>query len=77
METIVLIEQAAALLTGLLNIAGATQRVSDLIAARVAAGRVEWTPEERAEIRAELDAARKYAQEQVDAANATEGSTPA
>jgi hypothetical protein len=64
---VVVIDDAITAVEGLLNILGATQKVSDLIAARIQSGAAGWTAEQRAAIQAELDSAKAYAQAQVAA----------
>lgn len=63
-----IIDLLASAITGLLNVLGASQKVSDIIAARIAAGRTTWTDEERASITADLEAAKAKADAQIKAA---------
>lgn len=70
MGSLAIIDQLLAALTGFLNIIGATKTVSDIIAARIAAGRTAWTDAERLQITSALDAAKATADAQITAAGA-------
>lgn len=63
-----LINLAVSALVGLLNIFGATQKVSDIIAARIQAGRTDWSDAERDEVVNDLEAAKSKADAQITAA---------
>lgn len=76
MATLAVIDQLLAALTGFLNIIGATKVVSDLIAARLAAGRTTWTDAERLQITSALDSAKAAADAQITAAGAPPTATP-
>lgn len=47
------------------NALGAGQKVSDMIAARIAAGAKDWTPEQRQAVRDDLAASKLYAQQEL------------
>jgi hypothetical protein len=66
----IVLNDAITVVEGLLNVLGATQKVSDIIAARIQSGAQGWTAEQRAAIQAELDSAKAYAQAQVAEAEA-------
>jgi hypothetical protein len=68
MNYLLLIDRAVSVLMGVLNLLGAGEKVSKIIGDRIAAGRTEWTDEERVAITGDLDAARSYAKEQGDLA---------
>lgn len=70
MGTLVLIEQAASVLVGLLNVFGATKKVSGIIAAQISEGRTTWTDEERASVRGDLASAKATADQQIRDAGA-------
>lgn len=70
MGALLVIDQLLAALTGFLNIIGATKAVSDIIAARLAAGRTTWTDAERLQITSALDSAKATADAQITAAGA-------
>jgi len=65
METLLLIDRAVALITGLLNMLGAGQVVSDIIAKRIAEGGRDWTDEERKAVGDDLAANKAYAAKQL------------
>jgi hypothetical protein len=66
----IVLNDAITVVEGLLNVLGATSKVSDIIAARIQSGAQGWTAEQRAVIQSELDAAKAYAAQQVAAAEA-------
>jgi hypothetical protein len=65
--TIATIDAAIGVLSGVINLVGASQTVSAAIAARIAEGR-DWTDEERAAVQAEMEGAKAYAAQQIAAA---------
>lgn len=64
--TLATIDAAIGVLSGVINLVGASQTVSAAIAKRVAEGR-DWTDDERAVVQAELEAAKAYAAQQIAA----------
>lgn len=70
MAALAIIDQLLAALVGFLNIIGATKTVSDIIAARIAAGRTTWTDAERLQVTSALDSAKATADAQITAAGA-------
>jgi hypothetical protein len=64
MQYLEIIDKIAGGLIGLLNLLGASQTVSDIIAKRIAEKR-EWTDEERQKVDDELKASKAYAAEQL------------
>lgn len=72
-RTIKLIDTLVSGLSLALNVAGASQTVSAIVATRVAEGGRGWTDAERAQVQAELDDAKAYAAQQIAAAH---GGTP-
>lgn len=70
MAALAIIDQLLAALVGFLNIIGATKTVSDIIAARIAAGRITWTDAERLQVTSALDSAKATADAQITAAGA-------
>ena len=67
---LLIIDQLLSALVGFLNVIGATKTVSDIIAARLAAGRTTWTDAERLQITSALEAAKATADAQITAAGA-------
>jgi VIT1/CCC1 family predicted Fe2+/Mn2+ transporter len=63
------LDAAIGTLSGILNVIGASQTVSEIVARRVAEGGRPWTDEERALVQQELAAAKAYAAEQISRAS--------
>lgn len=68
MQYLAILDKAIGLIVGLLNILGASQTVSNLIAKRIAEGRDEWSPEDLATVTAELDKSEQRADAAIAAA---------
>jgi hypothetical protein len=67
-SAIIILDKALGLFMLLLNTLGASQKVSEIIGRRIAEGGRDWTPEEKAEVESELDAAEKRADAAITAA---------
>lgn len=67
------IDAAITGISALLNMIGASQRVSAVIAARIAENRAEWTQEERQLIEDEMQASKAYAAGAIAKGQAAEG----
>jgi hypothetical protein len=67
------IDMAITLITGLMNLVGASKIVSDTIAKRIAEGGRDWTDEERAAVQGELEASKAYAADEIAKAKAAGG----
>lgn len=65
MDYLLVIDRAIALITGLLNMFGAGQVVSDIIAKRISEGGRDWTDAERQAVRDDLAKNKAYAQAQL------------
>lgn len=70
---IALIDKAVALITGALNLFGAGQIVSDIIAKRIADGGRDWTDAERQQVLDDLAANKAYAAQQLGLPGTTTG----
>jgi hypothetical protein len=65
MNTLATLDAAIGTLSGVLNLLGASQTVSQIIASRIAEGGRPWTDAERALVENELAANKAYAAQQI------------
>lgn len=76
MQYVLIVERAVQILVGLMQALGMTQKVSDIIAGQISAGRSEWTDEERAAIRQEVEDSKAYAEAEYAKRVAADGGQP-
>ena len=63
-EIIAIIDALVKVTTVGINAIGGQQGISDIIAARIAAGRSTWTDDEKKQVQDAMDSARQYALDQ-------------
>lgn len=68
MTNLATLDAAINTLSGVLNLLGASQAVSNVIAARIAEGGRPWTDAERAQVENDLQASKAYAAQQIASA---------